>query len=175
MSSVITAAIIIGIIILILFILISIHNREKKKKTNALVAHFNQSGVENNFSFSCQEILKNCIIGVDGLKRKLLVLEYGGEENRKQIHIIDLNKIKNCGLQKTFSTVAEAEKGKASELYLEKIQLKFEYANHNLPVEVVFYDHIRNHIYEISELEQKAKDWQNILNKIIAPSNRQIA
>lgn len=175
MPSIITAAIIIGIVILILFILISLHNKEKKKKATALIAHFNQSGMENNFSFSCQEVLKNCIIGVDGLQRKLLVLEYGENENHKQIHIVDLNKVKNCELQKIFSAATQTEKGKASEVYLEKIQLKFDYVNHTLPVEVVFYDHISNHIYEISELEQKAKDWQNILIKIITPSKKQIA
>ena len=174
MSSIIVAAIIIGIVALAIVLLTSIHNKQKKKKTSALVAHFNHSGMENNFSFSCQEILKNCIIGLDGLQRKLLVLEYD-ENAHKHIHIVDLNKVKNCGLQKIFSAAPQAETGKASEVYLEKIQLKFDYVSHNLPVEVVFYDHISNHVYEISEMERKAKDWQNILNKIIAPSNKQIA
>lgn len=175
MSSIITAVIIIGIVALTLFILVSIHNKEKKKKKNALVSYFNHYGMTNNFAFSCQEILKNCIIGVDGLQRKLMILEYGENENHKNVHIIDLNKVKNCGFQKIFSAAAETERGKTSEVYLEKMQLKFDYLNHNLPVQIVFYDHISNHIYEIAELEQKAKDWQNILNKIITPSSKQIA
>lgn len=175
MSSIITAVIIISIVALTLFLLISLHNKETKKKKNALVSYFNHHGMINSFAFSCQEILRNCIIGLDGLQRKLMILEYGADENHKHVHIIDLNKVNNCGFQKIFSASAETEKGKKSELYLEKIQLKFDYASHNLPVEVVFYDHISNHIYEIAELEQKAKDWQNIMNKIITPSNKQIA
>jgi hypothetical protein len=175
MSSIIIAAIIIGIIAFIIIILTAFHNKQKKKKTSAIVAHFNNTGMENNFSFSCQEILKNCIIGLDGLQRKLLILEFNENEKHKHIHIVDLNKVKHCGLQKIFSTIASSDKGKASEVYLEKIQLKFEYTNSNLPVEVIFYDHINNHIYEISEMEHKAKDWQNILNKLIAPSSKQIA
>ena len=175
MSSIIIAAILIGIVAFIIILLTTIHNKQKKKKTSALVTQFNHAGMENNFSFSCQEILKNSIIGLDGLQRKLLILEYREDEKHKRIHIIDLNKVKNCGLQKTFSTIPASDRNKTSEVYLEKIQLKFDYTNQDLPAEVVFFDHINNHIYEISELEHKARNWQNILNKLIAPSNKQIA
>lgn len=175
MSSIIIAVIIVGIVGLTITILVSIHNKEKKKKTIALVAHFNQSGMENNFTFSCQEVLKNSIVGLDGLQRKLLILEYGEDEVNKRFHIVDLNKVSNCSLQKTFSAAPSNDGRKSSDVYLEKIQLRFEYTNHNLPVEVVFYNNISNHIYEIPELEHKAKDWQSILNKLISPSNKQTA
>ena len=75
MSTIIVAAILISVITGICLILVSINNKHRQKKASELLNHFSKLGTGNNLSFSSQEILENCIIGLDGIQRKLLILK----------------------------------------------------------------------------------------------------
>ena len=75
MSTIIVAASLVSVIIFISLILVSINNKQRQKRVTELLDHFSKLGTENNLSFSSQEILENCIIGLDGIQRKLLILK----------------------------------------------------------------------------------------------------
>ena len=146
MSSLIVAAILVGITVIICFLLVWIHNKEKRKKMDKLFERFRASGVENKISFSSQELLTDSILGLDGVGRKI----YGSIR------------------------VGELKKRKLNE-YLDKIVLHFEFANSKPPVEVCFYKHVDHSIYHLAELEQKARHWELVINKMLKTKSEKTA
>jgi len=167
MSTYIVAAIIIGSVVSICFLLISIHNKHNREAMNKLLKYFSQLGTENDLSFSSQEILRNCILGLDGLQRKIMVVQR--VDGSFSSFIIDLREVKNCSVKKIYGTINVGDLKKAKlEQYLEKIVLHFD-LNDNSGAEIVFYKHFENHLLEALELEQKAKNWDAILSKMQLP------
>ena len=167
MSSVFVAAILVGSLVAICLLLIGIHNKHKREAMNRILKHFSQLGTENNLSFSSQELLSNCILGLDGMNRKILVVTR--EDNYYGSFIINLDEIKSCTVKKVYGTIKVGDlKDHKLEQYLEKIVLHFE-LHQKLPVEIVFYKNLDNHIYETQELEYKAKLWAAILSKMQKP------
>ncbi len=164
MSTILVAAILVGSVVAICIFLISIHNKHKREAMNHLLNQFSQAGTENNLSFSSQEVLNNSVLGLDGLNRKILVV-------RKQDHeytslIIDLNEVQTCVVKKLYGTIkSDSYKEGKLEQYLEQIVLHFDLGG-KPSVEIVFYKNFENHVYEIMELEQKARRWEVILSKM---------
>jgi hypothetical protein len=164
MSTLLVAAILVGSVVAICIFLISIHNKHKREAMNRLLNQFSQAGTENNLSFSSQEVLNNCVLGLDGVNRKMLVLTK--QEDDYTALIIDLNDLKNCTVKKMFGTIkADAYKEGKLEQYLEQIVLHFDLGG-KPPVEIVFYKNFENHVYETMELEQKARRWETIISKM---------
>lgn len=167
MSTFIVAAIIIGSVVGIFSLLISIHNKHNREAMNKLLKYFGQLAIENNLNFSSQEVLKNGILGLDGVQRKILVVQR--EDGFFGSFIINLHEVKNCTVKKIYGTinVGDLKKGKL-EQYLEKIVLHFE-MNNNSSAEIIFYKHVENHPLEANELEKKAKNWDAVLSKMQIP------
>lgn len=167
MSSLGVAAILLGFLGGICFLLISIHKKHTRKAMNNLLKQFSQLGTENNLSFSSQEILNHCVLGIDGVNRKILVVT--GDDDEYSSLIIDLRQVKTCSVKKIFGTIKAGDlEHRQLEQYLEKIVLHFE-LHQKPPVEIVFYKNISNHIYQMQELEHKAKHWEAVLFKMITP------
>ena len=66
-------------------------------------------------------------------------------------------------------------KNKKLEQHLQKIVLHFEFKDSKLPIDVPFFDHIENSIYQLSEMDRKAKYWQTMLSKMIGSTAKHIA
>src|SRR5690242_9239984 len=71
-----------------------------------LLYRFSQLGTEYNLAFSGQEILSNTLMGLDGLKRKLLVMKQSGE-NAYDILLIDLQTVKHCSVKKYYGAITD--------------------------------------------------------------------
>lgn len=169
MSTLFIAAIIIGIIAGVCVLLVRIDNKQKRIAVNDLLQRFSQLGTNHNLSFSSQEVLKDGVIGLDGMHRKLAVLQKRNEDGYHS-NVINLGEIKTCSVKKQYGTIGSGDlQTKKPEQYLEKIVLHFEFNNGSEPVEVMFYNHIDHVIYQIAELENKAKHWEAILSKMQAP------
>lgn len=167
MSTIIVAIILVGSVAAICFLLISIHNKQKRSAMNRLLKHFSQLGTGNDLNFSSQEVLNNCILGVDGIHRKVLVVTR--EDGFFSSFIVDLNRIKTCSVKKIYGTIRAGDlKSHKLEQYLEKITLHFEMAD-GTSVQIPFYKHFENPIHESSALEQKARHWETILSKMQMP------
>ena len=74
MSTVIISAIFIAAVTIIFVAFSVINKRNIKKKEDKLLAQFSHAGSSNGLSFSSQEILRNKIIGLDGIQRKLVMV-----------------------------------------------------------------------------------------------------
>ncbi|MGE5521492.1 MAG: hypothetical protein ACM3VS_16320 [Candidatus Dadabacteria bacterium] len=167
MSTLIVAAIVLGTVAGVIFLIVSIHNKHNREAMNSLLKHFSLLGSENELVFSSQQILKNCILGLDGSRRKLLVVKREG--NLFGSFIINLEEVKNCTVKKIYGNInADGLLNKKLDQYLEKVVLHFDLME-KPSVEVVFYNHIGNSIFEAPELEQKARGWESILSKMLTP------
>lgn len=167
MSTLLTAAILVGSVALICLLLIGIHNKHKREAMNKLLKQFSRAGTENNLSFSGQEVLKHCVFGLDGVNRKILVVT--NDDGSSGSFIIDLNEVKNCSVKKYYGTIQAGElRGGRLEQYLERITLHFD-LHLKPPVEILFYRNFENHVYETGDLEQKARHWEAVLSKMQMP------
>ncbi|MGN6164304.1 MAG: hypothetical protein ACTHOF_07175 [Flavisolibacter sp.] len=174
MSTIIVAFIVIAVVIAICYFLIYTTKRHAQKKTGKLLSISSQTGSKYNLSFSSQEILKNRIIGLDGISRKLLVIEHDTAEN--DYSIIDLQDVKSCSVKKKYITVNMGdEKSKRMEEFLSTIVLQFNFKNGKEPFVLPFYESISNHVYEMKELEDKAKDWEAMLQKMLSNETKERA
>ena len=175
MSTIIVAAILILIIISICLILVSINNKDRRKTTSELLNHFNKLGTENNLSFSSEEILQDCIIGLDGIQRKLLILKKIDEGKHDSL-VVDLNDVKSCSKKKIYRSInIGTEKREKFENQIDKIVLVFDFIDDRQPIHISFFDPVTNHIFAMQELEQKAKNWETILTKLLNTDLRKIA
>ena len=170
MSTVLVAAILVGTVIAICLLFITITNKQKAKKLNQLLNQFSKLGSSHNLAFSSQEVLNSSIIGLDGIKRKLMVLTQI-DKHLFEDYVVNLDEVKNCTVNKIYSHVNYGNFKKVIlEKHLERIALRFEFTNLKDPVEIAFYNHIDNNVYQIEEMEQKADYWKQILTKMLKDS-----
>ena len=175
MSTIIVAVIVISIITGICLILVSINNKQRKKTGTELLNHFSKLATENNLSFSSQEIFENCIIGLDGVQRKLLILKKIDKDGYDSI-LLDLNEVKTCSQKKIYTRInIGTSKKEKFENHLDKIVLEFDFIDNRQPVQILFYEPITNHLFAMSELEHKAKKWETILSQIVHTGLKKIA
>jgi len=143
------------------------NNKHRKKTSTELLNHFSKVGTENNLSFSSQEILENCIVGLDGIQRKLLILKRI-DTNAYDPILLDLNEVKSCAKKKICTRVnIGTNKKERFENHIDKIVLELEFIYNKQPGEILFFEPITNHILAMSELEQKAEKWEAILSQIV--------
>lgn len=132
--------------------------------------HLSRLGTKHDLGFSSQEMLKHHVMGLDGINRKILVLNIDGDEPDAYT-IIDLNKVMNCSVIKQYGGIPKGELAtKPLELHLHKLLLNFSLAEGNDPVQVVFYDHLHNDVSEVKYLEAKARNWKTLIAKLRMPA-----
>lgn len=167
MTTMIVVAIFIAATYLVLLLLVCKNDKNMYNKTTDLLTRFSKLGIENNISISGQEVLTDCVIGLDGINRKLLVVKRGDFNNYYNWYIIDLDGITNCSVKKTYRSIMAGElKGRTIEEYLEQIDLRLEFMDKKEPVEIPFYRHTSHQSLLITELDRKAKKWQIMLSKM---------
>lgn len=167
MTHLIVALIIILIIIIIPLILILMHHKTLKKQEEQMLVLFSRLGSLYYLSFTSQEILHNKIIGLDGLRRKILIIE--DHNHRYDFRFIDLYEVSACKVKKIYNDInAAGFKENKLEEYLNAIALEFDFKNGSTPVALEFYKGITHNVYEKSELETKAKQWEVMLSKMLS-------
>ncbi|MBS1754132.1 MAG: hypothetical protein KF741_13865 [Ferruginibacter sp.] len=125
MSTIISAAIIIAVLILITWLFIVIHKNNQEKKAAGLRVQFNELAFKNNLVITDTEIMHNQLFGIDELYSKMLVVKTTGK-NRYRHRIVFLDDVIACTLQK--NTRAVYEKGnteKITEVIVEQVSLLF--------------------------------------------------
>lgn len=167
MSTVIVVAVLITMFLFIFLLLTLKNDNNMRNRTTDLLVQFSKQGIENNVSFSSQEILNDCVIGFDGKHRKLLILKQSNP-SEYDWQIIDLDDILNCFIKKTYRSIkAGVLKKRRIEDYLETINLRLEFPDCREPIEIPFYEHASHKGRKISELDKRAKSWQIMLSKML--------
>jgi hypothetical protein len=170
MSSLIIAAIIIGSIILFCLLFIYINKKNERKQKKEFLNLYYEVASKYDLSFSSQEVLRNKIIGLDGLKRTLLIFQFVPV---KSVICINIAEIKNCTVEREYENVnIGTEKKSKIEKHLTSISIQFDLINSSEPVSTSFYDFGFNSVYEMAELEAKANQWVCMLSKMIVKDHK---
>jgi len=142
------------------------HNYQLKTRENSMLSFFRKVALVHHLSFSSQEILRDLVLGLDGPKRKLLIVK---EKNKNfDIHIIDLAEVKACKVKKEYAAIdINGYKRNRPEDFLRSITLEFEFRTDRPPVAAFFYRNENNSIYEIPELEARVRNWEAMLSKML--------
>ena len=166
MSTIIIAAILVISTIVLSMIFVFLSRKNARKRNKILLKLHSNAGSEHGLSFSSQEILRNKIIGLDGLNQTLLIFEF---KNAHNIICINMAEVKNCIVEKKYDSILIGNERKAKiEPHLRSIDIKFCFKNSQEPISVSFYDSSVNSIYEMAELETKAKTWETALSVMIS-------
>ena len=121
-------------------------------------------GTDHNLAFSSCVVIGDKILGLDGVKRKLLVSD--GSHDPVESFIIELDKVKAVSMTKEYSDIKPGDlPGRRIEEFLKTIQLRFEY--HDKDDVVTFYQRDRDGIGVRSWLEKMSRNWQIMLSKIV--------
>ena len=166
MSHISIALIVVLAIIIISLILVTMHNYQLKAKKESMLSFFRKVALVHDLSFTSQEILQHLILALDGSKRKLLLVE---EKNKNyDTRVIDLSDVHTCKVKKVYAAIdIHQYKRNKPEQYLNSIAIELELHNGQSPVEIFFYRSNSNGIYEIKELETRARNWEGMLSGLL--------
>lgn len=173
MSTLIIAAVIIIAIIAICTLLISIDKKQKRKAMHHFLNNLSRAGSANNLTFSSQELLQDCAIGLDGLHRKLAVLTRFSDGKYFDV-IMDLDDVKRCSVKKIYDFINAGLKHQKLEQHLKEIVLHIEFDDGG-EADIPFYNYIHNPMFRVADLEQKAGKWESIISKLLKDRIKKIA
>jgi hypothetical protein len=143
------------------------HHLQLKKKKEKLFVFFSKLGSLYNLSFTGHEILRDKIIGLDGPRRKLLIVEES--LNKYNPLIIDLYEVCACTVKKIYSAINVGDlKNNTIEKYLITMALHFDFRNGNPPVMLPFYKNMTDSMHDIKRLETRTKHWERMLSKTLS-------
>lgn len=156
--------------ILIIVIILEMKNRFVHKRLSSILFQSSEIASRNNLSFSSQLFLRDMILGVDGVNRKLVVIkDINGLADCKTI---DLNLIKECTIHKEYQKIEAGALRKSSlDQYLQTISLNLILSD-GLLISLPFYEKGRNSLAEMHTCEVRARDWESMLNKMRARQKR---
>jgi hypothetical protein len=153
--------------IMVSLLAVYVIKNKTRKKQNRVYLYFSLLVSKYQLTISGQELIKDHMIGLDGINRKIIVLS-GITTGKLHPLIIDLADVRFCFLRKNYTPVKAGNRKNIKLDYMfEKILLRFEFKDHQKPVEIIFYDHLKNEIKDISHLENKAKHWETLLSKML--------
>ncbi len=118
-----------------------------------------------NLSFSSHEMLDEKIFGVDGIKRKILVVEEKNGSNSS--YIIELDKVKSISVKTVYDSIKRNDlTDKRLNEFLKTMHLQFEFTDGRDAVALPFFENKKNNIEELPVLERKTKNWKMIFSKM---------
>lgn len=143
----------------------------KVPKTN--YRKLSELGSEFNLSFSSHLVLANKIIGLDGIKKCLLISETNKQPNNP--YIIELSKVIALSVKRNYGSISVGElKKRGVQEFLKRIELQFEFIDTNEPFVLPIYDCEIDDQLDLPRLERTATNWYLILSKILGLERKQI-
>jgi DNA-binding Lrp family transcriptional regulator len=123
-------------------------------------------GTRLNLSFSSHVRLGDRLIALDGIKKKLLVLEHNNDQLNPRV--IDLDKVNDISVRTNYRSIKPGElKRKKIDEFLRTIELQFNCNDEPETFVLPFSDSDVNDRKSLAMLEKNARNWQLILSKMI--------
>lgn len=137
-------------------------SRRKSNDLKRLMKDFSQRATQREMIFTSQEIFENCLLGLDGVKRRLLILDSSVTPYRETY--IDLSKVKRCVSKHYFKRCYEndAVHTEATDC----CSLSFEYFD-GRKIEIHF-SHEQQDIAQLNEMSAKTRKWAALLSKMLS-------
>lgn len=142
----------------VLFLAIPVLRKMQRKKKHRLLDQLSECGSRHNLSFSSQEQLYNRVLALDGVHRKLVLLE-PGYRGRHQVQVIDLDDVAACYVTMQYRSMQPRVPS--------QIGLQFHFNNARPAIEIPFFRTGDNTPQHWRQKEQKARDWSVIISKML--------
>ena len=155
-------------VISLLYVSFSFFAPNSKKKIEFLLRKLSREGAANHLTFCSQEILQNKVLGIDGIHRKIMILEK--RKNAYYSSIISLDEVHDCQLINNSGLIKKSVlKAHNNENHPAALELRFDFNNHNQPASIVFSNGIFNSKKEFAFLKAKAEFWCAMFSKMLNP------
>lgn len=140
--------------------------RNSRKTREKLFLRLSEEGTTNKLVFCSQEILQNKVIGIDGIHRKIMILEK--VKNKFSTSIISLDEVRNCELVTSCGSLNEENFRKLEAAKKSfSIELHFKFINSAHSRSIIFYDSLLNSKKELVLLKAKAEYWSIMFSKMV--------
>jgi len=150
-------------------ILIIMKHKIKFDKVNYF--QLNKLGSRLKLSFSSCATLGNKIIGLDVVKKKLVIAEKINGLFRP--FFIDLNKVSIISIQKIYSSIKAGDlKKRRVEEFLQSICIQLKFGNGDNTIILPFYERTIDDINKLRWIEGQARNWQMMLSKMLREKHR---
>ncbi len=137
-----------------------------KKKKEYLLRKLYREGAANDLIFCSQDILQNKVMGIDGIHRKIMILEK--TKNTYQCSTISLNEVHNCHLVTHPSSLTKNQNNQSgSGPRATTLELLFEFNNHSQPASIIFSNGLIASTSEFDFLKAKAAYWCSMFSKML--------
>jgi len=131
----------------------------------------NKLGSRLKLSFSSCATLGNKIIGLDVVKKKLVIAEKINGLFRP--FFIDLNKVSIISIQKIYSSIKAGDlKKRRVEEFLQSICIQLKFGNGDNTIILPFYERTIDDINKLRWIEGQARNWQMMLSKMLREKHR---
>jgi hypothetical protein len=138
-----------------------------KKKKEDLVRKLCREGAAHDLIFCSQEILQNKVMGIDGIHRKIMILE----KTKKTYHCstISLDEVHDCRLvtQSNVMTMDISKTVRVNARPTTTLALQFEFNNHSQPASIIFSNGLIAKGRELDFLKAKAEYWCIMFSKML--------
>ncbi len=125
-----------------------------------------------NLSFSSHEMLDEKIFGVDGIKRKILVVEEKNGSNSS--YIIELDNVKSISVKTVYDSIKPNDlTNKRLGEFLKTMHLQFEFKDGRDVVALPFFENKKNNIGDLPVLERKTKNWKVMFSKMAGAQHKE--
>jgi hypothetical protein len=161
-------AAIIGLPALLLYLF---DKKQKRSEAQKLLQHLAHGGLQHNLSFTSQEVAGRLVFALDGINRKMLVVERDAD-GAFVTTLIDLNKVRACAMHKHFARATTTGFGTDAKLSNPTGISLMIYTGEKHPFEVRFYSSEENSPREAMALEKKARHWEQLLSKMASTAEK---
>ncbi len=138
-----------------------------KKKKEDMVRKLCREGAAHDLIFCSQEILQNKVMGIDGIHRKIMILE----KTKKTYHCstISLDEVHDCRLvtQSNLMTMDTNKNVRVNARPATTLALQFEFNNNSQPASIIFSNGLITPGRELDFLKAKAESWCAIFSKML--------
>lgn len=154
-------------VIFLLKSILSFHLNQDKNQKEYLLKKLCLEGATNDLIFCSQEILQNRVIGIDGIHRKIMILE----KTKKNYHYstISLDEVHDCQVvtKPCFVNKCNSKKPENGNDGT-TLELLFEFNNKSQPTSIVFCNDVIKSTKEFIFLKAKAEYWRVMLSKMVS-------
>ncbi|HET7119306.1 MAG TPA: hypothetical protein VFI29_22615 [Hanamia sp.] len=155
-------------VVSLFYVLIPFFTSTSKRRIENLVRKLNLEGAANNLTFCSQEILQNKVIGIDGIHKKIMVLEKKSDGYYSSI--ISLDEVHDCQLVTKSGSINSSNLKKFSVTNQPStLELQFDFNNHTQPASIIFSNGSINSKKEFAFLKAKAEYWCTMFTKMLSP------
>ncbi len=162
-----------GILVAASLVIRSMKYKRKQKGNIRLLHKFRRLAETYKITITAQALLDGTILGLDGLERKLLIVQQR-DGSTVVSKLIDLDDVNEFVLTKQFNASGRWVKSPvASEKYLEKLYLNIFLRNGHRE-RICFYNYSTTPVMDLTRMANKARHWEVMLTKLLV-QKREVA